>query len=276
MSAFFLTIQTGDQTPTINNSRILTYFDRPIELDHKKKYEMAFVSFNSYHSYTNINDKNNVFRYSPNLGTNNFTIYIKEGAYEINQLNKYLQDEMKKQLTPLNLYKEDGVALGANLMTLKSTLKFGKPTDKTHYYVDFDVSNSLASFIGFNKQEYTYVEKREDPNNPDKITDVVDYYESENHVRIDEVTSIRITSDIIEDSYSNGKSVNDIYAFLPGVSPGFRIMERPIHLFYYPITVNKISRMETKVIDQRGNLIDFRGEDIIIRFHVREKANYIP
>ena len=276
MSAFFLTIQTGDQTPTINNSRILTYFDRPIEFDHKKKYEMAFVSFNFYHSYTNINDKNNVFRYSPNLGTNNFTIYIKEGAYEINQLNKYLQDEMKKQLTPLNLYREDGVVLGANLMTLKSTLKFGKPTDKTHYYVDFDVSNSLASFIGFNKQEYTYVEKREDPNNPDKITDVVDYYESENHVRIDEVTSIRITSDIIGDSYSNGKSVNDIYAFLPGVSPGFRIMERPIHLFYYPITVNKISRMETKVIDQRGNLIDFRGEDIIIRFHVREKANYIP
>ena len=276
MSAFFLTLQTGDQTPTINNSRILTYFDRPIELDHKKKYEMAFVSFNSYHSYTNIDEKNNVFHYSPNHGTNNFTIYIQKGAYEINQINTYLQKKMKEQLDPLGLYKEDGVVLGANLTALKTTLTFGKPTNKTHYYVDFGVSNSLATFIGFNKQEYTYVEKREDPVNPDKITDVVNYYESENHVRIDDVTSIRITSDIIGDSYSNGKSVNDIYAFLPGVSPGFKINERPIHLFYYPITVNKISRIETKVVDQKGNLIDFRGEDIIIRFHVREKANYIP
>ena len=95
-------------------------------------------------------------------------------------------------------------------------------------------------------------------------------------MRIDEVTSIRIISDIIGDSYSNGKSVNDIYAFLPNVSPGFKIIEKPIHLFCYPIVVNKISRIETRIIDQKGNLIDFRGEDVIIRFHVIEKSNNIP
>ena len=56
----------------------------------------------------------------------------------------------------------------------------------------------------------------------------------------------------------------------------FKIIEKPIHLFYYPIVVNKISRIETKIVDQKGNLIDFRGEDIIIRFHVREKSSSIP
>ena len=274
MSAFFLTIEAGNETPTINNSIIRTYFERSIELDHKKKYEMALVSFNTYRSYTNINDKNNVFRYSPNNGTSNFTIYVQEGAYEVNELNTYIQAEMKRQVG--NLYREDGVVIGANLMTLKATLKFGKSGPTTHYYVDFNVTNSLATVLGFNKEEYTYVERREDPINPDRVTSFTNYYESEHQVRIDEVTSIRITSDIIGDSYSNGKSVNDIYAFLPNVSPGFKIIKKPIHLFYYPIVVNKISRIETRIIDQKGNLIDFRGEDIIIRFHVREKSNYIP
>ena len=37
MSAFFLTIEAEKETPTVNNSIIKTYFDRPIELDYKKK-----------------------------------------------------------------------------------------------------------------------------------------------------------------------------------------------------------------------------------------------
>ena len=235
---------------------------------------MALVSFNTYRSYTNIDEKNNVFRYSPNSGTSNYTIYVEKGAYELNQLNSYLQAQMKIQVG--NLYREDGVVIAANLMTLKSTLKFGNPGPTTRYWVDFSATNSLASVLGFDKKEYTYIERRDNPLDPDKVTSFTDYYESENLVRIDDVASIRITNDIIGDSYSNGKSVNDIYAFPPNVSPGFKIIEKPIHLFYYPIVVNKISRIETRIIDQKGNLIDFRGEDIIIRFHVREKSNSIP
>ena len=39
--------------------------------------------------------------------------------------------------------------------------------------------------------------------------------------------------------------------------------------------ISKISRMETTIVDQNGNLIDFRGEDIIIRFHVRERITSV-
>ena len=59
---------------------------------------MALVSFNTYRSYTNINSKNNVFRYSPNNGTQSYTIYIEEGAYEVNEINTYLQAQMKRQV----------------------------------------------------------------------------------------------------------------------------------------------------------------------------------
>ena len=177
MSGFYLIVKAKKETPTVNNSRILTYFDTPIEFDLKKKYEMALVGFDSVHSYTNINSTNNVFRYSPNSGTSNYTIYIEEGANELNELNTYLQDEMKKQVGNL-LYRADGVVIGANLSTSRATLKFGKPGPTTHYWVDFNVNNSLAPVLGFTKGEYTYVEKREDPTDPDKVTSNIDYYES--------------------------------------------------------------------------------------------------
>ena len=273
MSGFYLIIKAKKETPTVNNSRILTYFDNPIEFDLKKKYEMALVGFDTVHSYTNINSTNNVFRYSPNNGTQSYTIYIEEGAYELNELNDYLQTEMKKQVG--SLYRADGVVIGGNLMTLRSTLKFGKPGPTTKYWVDFNVSNSLASVLGFNKGEYTYVEKKEDPTDPDKVTGYIDYYESESFTRVDDVTIIRITNDIIGSSYSDGKSINDIYSFHPDVPPGYKISEKPFYLIYLPIVVGRISRMETKITDQNGNLIDFRGEDIILRFHVRERITSV-
>ena len=102
---------------------------------------------------------------------------------------------MQKQVG--SLYRADGVVIGANLTTLRSTLKFGKPGPTTHYYVDFNVSNSLAPVLGFNKGEYTYVEKKEDPIDSDKVTSFIDYYESESIVKIDDISIIRVTNDII-------------------------------------------------------------------------------
>ena len=34
--------------------------------------------------------------------------------------------------------------------------------------------------------------------------------------------------------------------------------------------MNTISSMETKLIDQNGKLINLRGEELSIRFHIRE------
>ena len=83
MLGFYLIVKAKKEHPTINNSRILTYFENPIEFNLNKEYEMALVGFDTVHSYTNINSKNNVFRYSPNSGTSNYTIYVEEGAYEL-------------------------------------------------------------------------------------------------------------------------------------------------------------------------------------------------
>ena len=119
--------------------------------------------------------------------------------------------------------------------------------------VDLTPENSVRSVLGFNALMYSS-----------------GYNESENIVNILSVTSLRITSDIIGSSYSNGSNENTIYSFFPSVGPGYKIIEVPVNLVYLPITMNTISSMETKLIDQNGKLINLRGEELSIRFHIRE------
>ena len=213
-----------------------------------------------------------MFRYSPNNDTQSYTIYVPEGSYKTDEIDDYIKSEMKKQVG--NLYRSDGVVIGTNMSTLRATLKFDKRSATTKYWVDFSVNNSLGSVLGFNKGEYTYLEKKEDPIDPDKVTSYTDYYESENIVRIDEVSEIRVTNDIIGSSYLDGETTNDIYSFYPEVAPGYKIVEKPFHLIYLPIVLHKISSMETRIVDQNGHLMNFR-EDIIIRFHIRERISNI-
>ena len=84
------------------------------------------------------------------------------------------------------------------------------------------------------------------------------------------VTSLRVTSDIIGASYTNGTTGNVIYSFFPNVGPGYKIIEVPTNLIYLPVTLDRISSMETRLTDQNGNLLNLRGEELSIRFHLRE------
>ena len=48
-----------------NLTRIKTTFNPPIKLDRTRTYVMALVNLETYYSFPNLSDENNVFRYSP-------------------------------------------------------------------------------------------------------------------------------------------------------------------------------------------------------------------
>ena len=81
---------------------------------------------------------------------------------------------------------------------------------------------------------------------------------------------MNVTIDIIGNSYKDGKTDNIIYSFFPNVSPGYKIVETSHNLIYLPLTSNAIPFMETKLVDQNGELINMRGERLSIKYHVRE------
>src|ERR1043165_427039 len=230
------------------SSKIRTRYNPLIELDRNKKYEIALVNLESYYSFPNIGSTNNNFRYTPDDGGTWIEINIPEGCYEFADINEYIQRIMKESGHYDTVNDKPYISIQPNSNTLKSVLYIAQG-----YRVSFRPGNSIRMFLGFNPLVY-----------------YEGYNESEEIVNIMNVTSLRVTSDIIGASYTNGTTGNVIYSFFPNVGPGYKIIEVPTNLIYLPVTLHMISSMETKLTDQTGKLVNLRGEELSIRFHLRE------
>ena len=76
--------------------------------------------------------------------------------------------------------------------------------------------------------------------------------------------------DVIGGVYVNGRMQNTIYSFFPNVSPAYKMVEIPRNLVYLPEILDKINKMETVVTDQHRKQLNLRGENLTIRYHLRE------
>ena len=225
-----------------------TRFNPKLELDEKKKYEIALVNLETYYSFPNIDETNNTFVYSPDNGNSWEKIKIPEGSYEIDDINDTIQHEMKKRTHYDEINEDYYINIAPNTNTLKSVLILEKG-----YQVDFNHQNSLAKVLGFTGAKYTE-----------------GFHESENVVDILRINSILVNIDIISGSYVNGTTKSTIYSFFPDVSPGYKIIESPVNLVYLPITLNTIDSLNVMITDQDDHLLNLRNEKLTIRFHIRE------
>jgi hypothetical protein len=97
-------------------------------------------------------------------------------------------------------------------------------------------------------------------------------YSGDKTVTILKVDSIDVTCNIIQGSYRNGENHHILHTFYPTVAPGYKIVERPQNLVYLPLNTSFISDIVLNILDQDGNHIDFRGEGITIRLHIKSTA----
>ena len=176
---------------TNNKSSFNTRFNPKLELDNDKVYEIALVNLETYYSFPNIAETNNVFVYSPDNGNSWVKIKIPERSYEIDDINNTIKHEMEKR-GHYDLVNEDYyINISANSNTLKSILILEKD-----YQVDFNHQNSLAKVLRFTGAKYTE-----------------GFHESENVVNIFRINSILINIDIIFGSYVNGTTKSTISFF---------------------------------------------------------------
>ena len=80
-----------------NESKFTTILNLALELDRHKEYEIALVNLETYYSFPNIDETNNVFVYSPNHGNSWVKIKFPEGSYEIDDINNTIRHKMKKR-----------------------------------------------------------------------------------------------------------------------------------------------------------------------------------
>src|SRR5579863_1277109 len=242
-----------------NSSDFTTVFNS-IVLQPPYEYEAALLSIEAYNTIPNIIEgKNNLFKYFN--GQNWKVISMQTGAYELDSINNEIKRQMK-----INGDNPDIITVSAEVSTLRSIVNIlsvaeaaeavqampAAPAVQAEYKVTFE-EGSIASLLGFSNGELNS-----------------GYNLSPNIVAIMPVSIILVNIDIIQGSYINGKASSAIYAFYPSVSPGYKIIERPSPaLTYFLLSSHDISRIKVWLTDEDDNILDFRGEEITIRIHIR-------
>lgn len=216
-----------------------------LTLNPMSNYSCALLDFTSYNSIPNvIRGKNNIFEieYALNGKTETKKITFETGSYEVSDVLSYI----KSQLATVKII----LLYEVNVATSKVRLRFDKKIKCTN--------DSVLNIIGFNKETNRIFEKNSD-------------YWNENIIKITSIDIIRIDCDIVSSSYLNGKPCHTIYQFSNcKVKPGYKFIEVPAHIVYLPIKDKQLRSIQISIVDQDNNLIDFRGEDISCRIHIKK------
>lgn len=226
---------------TGNTSVLSADFNPPIYLDDGKEYFLGLADFESFMSIPNVENSNNKIHIGDKV------ITIPEGTYDIIDIEKYIKVNIK------NIFGNElvGFSLKPNTNTLKCHIYSSKK-------IDFTKDDSLGKLLGFKKRVIE--------------ANVLD--ESDEVVNISKVNAICIDCNICVGSFSNGKPVHLIHQFFPTVAPGYKIVESPLPILYFPVSVKAINNITVKIVDQDGNLINFRNETITVRLHLKANNGY--
>ena len=127
-----------------------TRLNPTLKLDREKEYEITLVNLETYYSFPNIDETNNVFVYSPDNGNLWVKIKIPEGSYEIDDINNIIRHEMEKRGNHDPINEDYNINISANSNTLKSILIL-----EEDYQVHFIHQNSLAKVLRFTGAKYT-------------------------------------------------------------------------------------------------------------------------
>lgn len=207
-------------------------------IDLNSEYVCGLIDLQTYNSIPNIDSNNNLLHIGDQI------LRIPEGSYEIDDINQYIQ----KILPPKYV-----CMVKANNNTLKSEIK-------SNNEINFDKDNSIGSLLGFS---------RRNKNGQSNILKPNTIHESDLPVNIIKVNVIRVECDITASAYINNKPAHTLHEFSPMVGPGYKIVEVPKNVVYLPVTVKRITSIAIKLIDQDGDIVNFRGENITVRLHFK-------
>lgn len=255
-------------TLTGNASNLSCDIFPEVILDENSEYSCALLDLTTYHSIPNVIEgvNNSFYIYTKKDGTT-FDNLIREAVLAPLDLSSdgRLEDTMNRIDLPtgtyeaveiLNLIKERIIQNGfsfhyeINKHTFKTKIRCS-----TAIYTGGSLSNNiLRKVFGF---QCDIIRKN-------TLT------EAEDVIKIANQDVVRVECNITTGAYLNGRICHTIYEFATYKADiGHKIIEQPKNLIYLPVTQKRINHIEISLVDQNGDLIDFRGETITCRIHVK-------
>lgn len=287
MSSFTLTLSG-------NSSELSANYYPPIELGNNGEYVCGLIDFQTFMSIPNVHEKNNVFCFVSetrcgilisaetrnddkkiwrkaiekvsknglmkkdiistridgdiardqhvNVFFQHYSyIKIPTGSYELDDIVKYLTKTFAVMVPDGFLHIE------INKNVLKCELKCS-----SRVYFSSEI-NTIGSLLGFK----------------DGLLESNELHISEDIIRINSINVVKIETNITTGAYSNDKLMRTLHEFYPSVDIGYKLVEVPNQVIYLPIAVRSIHNFVVRIVDQDNNLVDFRGETITLRVHIK-------
>lgn len=206
----------------------------PIDLDPSSEYALGLIGFHTYNSIPNIDRNTNKFYYDDGK-----VVTIPTGSYEISDVESYLQETLGKA----------AISLKPNNNTLKCEVK-------SKFNVNFIPDDSIGRMLGFSA----------------KVLPANTKHESDLPVKIIKVVTIRIECNITTSAYYNASLSHTLYEFAPQVEPGYSINIVPQHIIFLPVLPRRIDNITLTLLDQNGDPVNFRGEEIVIRLELKKTS----
>jgi hypothetical protein len=237
-------------TLTGTSSILSSKYYPPLVLDNTE-YALGLINLETFNSIANVTNSNNKFYFTLINQTKGF-IEIPEGSYEIDELNAFLSQELiryvKNESLKTNHYMQQPTLLiEGNNNTLKCEIKCSLD-------IDFTKKDTIGSLLGFSSNTLRANKK----------------HISDNPCKIFKVNALCVECNIVSGAYRNGKEVHVIHEFFPCVPPGYKIIETPSSVIYLPVNTKQIDEITIKITDQDGNIVNFRGEVLTVRLHLRK------
>ena len=214
------------------SSILESYYFPSIELSPEKRYVLGLIELLTFNAIPNIDTNCNKLYIDKQI------IVLPTGSYEITDINNYIQTQLGS--------KDISFSLTANNNTLKSVIK-------SSHQVDFRPQDSIARLLGFSHS----------------LLEAEKTHTSSDPVKILKFNVLRVECNITGGAYINNKKVHTIHEFFPAVPPGFKIIDIPSKVIYQPVTVKSINYIRLQIVDEHGDLVNFRGETITDRLHIK-------
>ena len=244
-------------TITGNSSVLEAEYFPPIELSSNKNYVLGLVELLTFNSIPNVDIGKNKYY----IG--NQVITIPPGSYEIEDIENYIKMSLANGdftivIVPtkndeIENYVQKNLETASTIISIKPNNNTLRSEIKSNREINFKPKDSIGELLGFTP----------------RVLLANKTHTSDSPVAILKVNALRIECNITTGAYINNRKVHTIHEFFPTVPPGYKIVEVPSHVIYLPIAVKTIHNIQLRIVDQDGDLVNFRGETITIRLHIK-------
>lgn len=262
-----------------NTSQLQSEIFPPLNLS-DGNYQIGLIYFMGNNSIYNVHEKNNSFnvlflrdnkfyghdgKYACSLhpGMYDFELITRDFIAKINtayaQFTTDHPEITEDEKTIYNLAL-NGIVFTSDTTTHKWIFEIPQENE-LKIFINLRVDNSIAPILGLPLASLPALiesTKKDLHNIPVK------------HISLNTVRVLNIHCNLTGNSYINGVPSHLLYSIPLSRAPGYQIIEAPKDVVFLPITDPLIDTVEVRITDQDNNLVDFKGDRVVIVLELRK------